>query len=375
MAMDFYNTIPLFQHLNTLKMIEFGQGYRCAPIHVHLEPTELCNFRCDFCCWYNGNRRKAIPSARFTGKNIFRRQRLLKLIEELIQNGTMAFSFSGGGDPLLYPWMATILKAISENKKPFNITSNMAMNISDDLLDELTNAAWIRWHMNAGTSDTYLKIHNPIAINGHNIFERVLHNVREVNQFRLKNNLISNINATFIVSKSNNQDILPAVELAKELGVACISFRKDTPMHEHDSANHFSEKEERDILIAKEQFETDRFKVFINYDRLKAIQKSNDPELFCFYSNHSAYIAADGSVYPCYYTRLDARFAIGNVNHSDFQEIWNSKKRRENYKHLLLDQCPTCTDGSTIRALKSLYEGKIKCKDVFVQSAHPNYFI
>ncbi|MBN1850746.1 MAG: radical SAM protein [Deltaproteobacteria bacterium] len=373
--MGFYDEIPILQHFDTLKRIESGQGSLCAPIHARLEPTELCNFRCDFCCWYNGDRHKTIPSARFTGKNIFRRQRLLKLIEELIQCGTMAFSFSGGGDPLLYPWMAVLLKVISERKKPFGITSNMAMNISDDLIGELAKADWIRWSMNAGTYDTYLKIHNPIGSNGHNIFERALHNIRLVNDIRLRSNLRSNINASYVVSDTNSHDISNAIKLTKDLGVACISFRKDTPVVKQDSANQYSEKEEQDILTGKEQFETDRFKVYINYDRLEDTQKANDPELFCFYSNHSVYIAADGSVYPCCYARLDAKYAIGNVNHSDFMEIWNSKKRRENYKHLIFDQCPTCAYGQTIKALKPLYEGKIKAKDIFVKTVHPNYFI
>ena len=373
--MSFYNTLPIFQHLETLKMIESGNGSHCPPLHARIEPTELCNFRCGFCCWYNEDRHKTIPSARFTGRNIFRRQRILNLIDELIEAGTMAFSFSGGGDPLLYPWMAILLKKISDYRRPFGITSNMAMNLNDDLFNQLAGAAWIRWSMNAGTYDTYLKIHNPISVNGHNIFERVKHNIKQLIDIRSKNNLPVNINASFIVSDLNKKDILSAAKLAKELGVACISFRKDTPVHKQNVVNGYTDEEEHDIHAAKEQFETERFKVFINYDRLEDIQKANDPELFCYYSNHSVYIAADGSVYPCCYTRLNAKYAIGNVNHSDFKKIWESQKRQENYKHLLFDQCPTCAYGQTIKALKPLYEGKNKAQDVFIATNHPNYFI
>jgi radical SAM protein with 4Fe4S-binding SPASM domain len=316
-----------------------------------------------------------IPSARFTGKNMFRRQRLLGLIDELVQAGTMAFSFSGGGDPLLYPWMEILLQRISDNGKSFGITSNMAMNISDELFNELARAEWIRWSMNAGTYDTYIQTHNPIGMNGHNIFERVKGHIKQLVAIRSQNNLSVHINASFIVSEINGKDILPAAALARELGVDCISFRKDTPVHKQDSINHYTNEEERDILSAKEQFESDQFKVFINYDRLEDIQKANDPDLLCYYSNHSVYIAADGSVYPCCYTRLDAKYTIGNVNHSDFQTIWESKKRQENYKHLLFDQCPTCAYGQTIKALKSLYEGQTTVKDVFIKTDRPNYFI
>lgn len=373
--MGFYNQIPIFQHLHVLEMIESGKGSQCAPMHARIEPTELCNFRCHFCCWYNADRHKTISSASFTGKSLFRRDRLLNLIDELIEIGTMAFSFSGGGDPLLYPWMATVLKKIADKDKVFGVTSNMAMNIRDDLFNELAKAAWIRWSMNAGTLETYLKIHKPIGLNGHNIFERVKYNIRQLIRIRNNNNLPLLLNASYVVSDQNRHDILHAAALAKELGVDCISFRKDTPVIKQYAPNNYTEDEERDILSAKERFETNHFKVYINYDRLEDIQMANDPELFCYYSNHSVYIAADGKMYPCCYTRLDTKYAIGNVNHSDFKKLWESKKRQENYKHLLFDKCPTCAYGQTIRALKPLYEGGKKARDVFMASKYPNYFI
>ena len=100
------------------------------------------------------------------------------------------------------------------------------------------------------------------------------------------------------------------------------------------------------------------FKVFIEYDREKDSLEVDDPNLKCFYSNHSIYIAANGDVYPCCYTRMWKKYAIKNINEISFNDFWKSNLAEENYKKLNVNQCPTCPYIEVNKALEGLYLNK-----------------
>ena len=46
---------------------------------------------------------------------------------------------------------------------------------------------------------------------------------------------------------------------------------------------------------------------------------------------------ADGAVYGCSAYLLDPRFEYGNISDKTFKEIWQSKKREDNF-HYVLDE-------------------------------------
>jgi radical SAM protein with 4Fe4S-binding SPASM domain len=141
------------------------------------------------------------------------------------------------------------------------------------------------------------------------------------------------------------------------------------------SPNKYSEEVARDIRKAREKFETERFKVYMNEDRSKDVQKLGDPELVCFYSNHTTYIAANGDVYPCCYTRHDVGYTMGNILEQSFKEFWFSEKRRQDHKKLVFDTCPACPYGSTNQVLKALYKGTAKAAEVYVPVEERDFFV
>lgn len=102
--MSFYNTIPLLQHEQVVNATAEQQDPYMVPIHVRMEPTESCNFTCQFCVWHDPVRRQTIQEhLDTTGKRHLPKERMLSLIDELADLGTQAISFTGAGDPLVYP--------------------------------------------------------------------------------------------------------------------------------------------------------------------------------------------------------------------------------------------------------------------------------
>ncbi len=351
-----YEEIRILQHTNVLEAAARGDGLDCPPIHVRLEPTESCNFKCSFCWWHADDRRANFSNFDFTGTRRLNLDRMLRLIDELAEIGTSAVSFTGAGDPMVFPGMDKILRKIQECELKFAMTSNLAMPLGDEVIRELAHASWIRWSMNGGSADTYREVNNPKGRTGDGAYQRACDNVRQLSQARQALGL-QQFNASFVVYRTNAHDVKVAARLARDVGVNGISFRPDTPFERQTSPNQYSSEVERDIRSAREELETESFRVWMNIDRTEDTVKLGDPNLVCFYSNHTTYVAATGDVYPCCYTRHDVNFAMGNILDQTFGEFWSSEARREHYKRLVFDTCPPCPYGPTNQALASVYAG------------------
>jgi len=373
--MGLYDDIRILQHRDQLERIEQGRWHQCAPLHVRLEPSEVCNFRCRFCWWHNLQKREGLPNFRFNGRTLLDRKRLLALLGELAALGTKAISFTGAGDPLMYPGMAEVLGKVCELGLAFGLTSNMAMPMDDELVEALVHARWLRWSMNAGTAATYLAVANPKAGGDARLFERLQENVRRIVAAAKRRPTPPDFNASYVVTDINQADVFEAARLAASLGVDSIAFRPDTPLERQTTANEYSAEVLALICTARERLQTDAFRVHSNLVRLEDVRRTNDPELLCFYSNHTVYVDARGDVYPCCYTRYDARYVIGNIMERGFREFWDHPDRHRFYMKLPQDGCPACGYGRINQALKPLYLGHKRTTDVAVLVDEKDFFI
>lgn len=338
-----WEQLKILSHHNCIKNILDHKS--SIPIHIEIEPMEACNHKCIFCHWYNSSRRKQFKNLDFKGNRTFNKKRLLKLIDELDEIGTKAISFTGAGEPLLYPHMAEILDTIYAKKINFGITSNLNMRLSGDLIKSLSHASWIRCSIDAGTNNKYKLMHN-----ANRDIKETFKNIE------ILSSLVP-VNISYVITSDNVDEILLATKYMKYLETNSISFRPDTIFNRTKNMRAYN-NEVIDILQEAEKYSDDRFSVYINLDRLN---EGNyiDKQLFCYYSNHSIYIAVNGDAYPCCMTRYNKRYVIGNIMDTSFIDFWNSDIRKQNYLKLNMKDCPSCRHTNDNLALEKLYKGKI----------------
>ena len=379
MELSFYDDIKVLQHEKLLYEIESNGGSASPPVHVRIELTEACNFQCKFCWWHDPTRKidHLLPNELdVTGKRQFNLPRLLALIDEFAEMGVQAISFTGSGDPLLFPHVEHVLERIVAQGIQFGVTSNLAMKLKPSALYSLTHASWIRWSMNAGSKDVYLAVNSPRAGGEASAYERVVQNVSTLLDSRRELKAPLQINASMVITEVNRRDVRAAAELAANLGVNSISFRPDVPPEaDENSYKRFPDDLQASIDQAHCDLSNDKFRVYADTEWLKDLRKPDDPDLLCFYSNHSTFVAATGEVYPCCYTHGRREFSMGNILDMSFQDFWNSSQRRDNYRNLQFSHCPSCPYGKTNRILRELYDGSKSAEDLFVISDTPAVFI
>jgi radical SAM protein with 4Fe4S-binding SPASM domain len=216
----------------------------------------------------------------------------------------------------------------------FGITTNLNVKISDNDLDILSRASWIRCSLNATDKKIYNKIHKPI--NGG--LNQVLDNI----------GLLPNINISYVIVNENVEDIVKTTKLVKDLGVNSIFFRLEMTFNDKMRNSNYLYKVKSKLREVK-KLESNSFKIYSIHDNIKI----ND-DLMCYYSNHTAYIDAYGDVYPCCVTKCDKKYIYGNIMNKHFKEFWYQDKRMKNYKKLNMKTCPPCihyTDNSILDLL------------------------
>ncbi|QEP42768.1 radical SAM protein [Ectothiorhodospiraceae bacterium BW-2] len=350
--MKIYEKIKIREHKQLLSAISSQE--KAIPVHVRIEPTEICNLRCTFCWWHAPERRISLDNVNLNGRERLVNSRFLALIDELAEIGVRALSFTGAGDPLCHNGMEIILERVVSKRFYWGITSNMGLPLSDKMIELLAQAQWVRWSLNAGSSNGYQIVNRPRA-NGQKTFELACENIARLHRKRKEMNQGCVLTSSFIIH-NNADEIVKAAELSSELGVDAIAYRPDTPYIRQETPARFSLAVQKAMEEAKYQFNSERFTVDICDIRLKDVV-SFPPDVLCYYANHSTYIDARGDMYPCCYTRYDAKYVIGNVMDQSFDMLWWSQHRQDYFKQLSMRECPSCPHGRTNEVLKAHYDG------------------
>jgi len=305
------------------------------PVHVQLEVTESCNYKCIFCPWHGKNKDK-FKNIDLNGRRHFKWDRLSNLIDELVCLGVKAISLTGAGECLLYPHFPELIDKLVSSDIDFAITTNLSLPLKDTVIKNMLKAKWVRWSLNAGDNDTYIKVNRP---NNRDSMSICIDNIKRM--VALRNNGSAHIGVSYVIHPINIESVFKALDLCCELSVDSISFRPAITMKRSHKVNLYNKKI-TDILIKAEKEYSESIKVFTNLNRLQETYKVSDRNLRCYYSNYSIHIISSGAVYPCCMTRYDRRYEIANLSNISFIDLWSSDKRKNNYKKIVVSDCPPC---------------------------------
>lgn len=296
------------------------------PLYVEIAPAGACNHRCTFCAVdYIGYKVRSLD-----------KDLLIRRVTEMAERGVKSIMYAGEGEPLLHRHIGEIIVQTQKAGIDVALTTN-AVALNEHLIHEaLGSLTWIKASVNAGTRETYSKVHQTKADD----FDRVFRNLAKAVEVKHANRYTCTIGIQMVLLPENQHEAVALATKAKDIGVDYVVIK---PYSQHLMSQATMEKGYKDFdysgIFPMEQellaLEESRFKVIF---RRRAMEKLLDGDRHYTVCQATpffwAYVMATGEVYGCSAYLEDPRFCYGNLNEQSFAEIWEGEARRRSFHHV-----------------------------------------
>ncbi len=317
-----YGGLKIIWHPDKLK--SFLEGKITAPIYVRVKPTNRCNHHCSFCSYdpvegdiairNETNRRDELP-----------REKMLEILSDFKDIGVKAVTYSGGGEPLIYPHIEEAMRKTLEYWINLSVITN-GQKLNGERADILKNANWVRISSDASDAESFSAIRKVPET----WFDELTENIR--NFAKIKNKKCE-LGINFVVHKKNAEQVYKSACHFKELGVDHI---KITPMWiSNFKEYHESTKDSVLKQIARARELADgNFTVHDTYENDFSLSSVSERKYSrCYIMQTIPVIGANSKVYFCHDKAYASDGVLGSIKDKSFKELWFSKEAAEIFQH------------------------------------------
>lgn len=290
------------------------------PVQIRIKPTNVCNHN----CWYCAYRAEGLQLGQdMNVKDFIPREKMMEILDDIIEMGVKAVTFSGGGEPFCYPYLLDSVKKLADSPVKFASLTNGA-RVSGEVAEIFSHhATWLRVSMDGWDDDSYREYRSC----GDGEFTKIVDNMRSFKRLGGK----CYLGVSYIVDKKNAGHIFEFVKQMKDIGVdsvkvsACIISNSG----EENNAYHqpIFELAKEQTQIAVDELADSTFEVNDSYHLLDdKFAKNYD---WCPYLQVLPVIGADQNIYPCQDKAYNlAEGLIGSIKDIRFKEFWYGKKEK-----------------------------------------------
>jgi MoaA/NifB/PqqE/SkfB family radical SAM enzyme len=315
-----YSKLKMFHFPEKLASLPLENPEVLPPLHIRIKPTNVCNHN----CWYCAYRRENIQ----LGKDMVLREqipetRMMELVDDCIEMGVKAVTFSGGGDPLCYPHLAITARRLADAGIKIACLTNGALLKGEIAELFAAKGSWIRVSLDGWDGESYGRYRGVSA----DEYNRVMANL---SAFRRSSETCL-LGVVIIIDANNAPRVYDLVRQFHSLGVHSVKVAPCfTGNHAEENntyhAPHFPQVKEQ-IQRAITDFSSDRFEIFDSYyAQLCTFHKEYD---WCPYIQINPVIGADLNVYSCHDKayNLDSGLLF-SIQEQRFSEAWLRNKEQ-----------------------------------------------
>jgi cyclic pyranopterin phosphate synthase len=294
------------------------------PIYMEISPVGACNHRCVFCAVdYLGYKTISLDM------DLMRRR-----LPEMGRLGVKSIMYAGEGEPFLHKNISEMVKVTKQSGIDVSFTTNASLLPAGFLDEALPHVSWIKASVNAGTAETYSKIHRAKADH----FDRVVENLSKMVQIRRANGLNLAIGAQILLLPENAAEIRQLAELCRDVIGLDYLVVKPYSQHRFSITHEYENLEYSEFMGLEKELSDLSTETFSMVFRANTMRKYSNTDRYprCYSVPFLwGYIGANGMVSGCSAYLLDQRFEYGNIGDATFQEIWEGEKRKESWRFVM----------------------------------------
>ncbi|MBI9109609.1 radical SAM protein [Maridesulfovibrio ferrireducens] len=318
--MQLYTNLKIFHYQDKLDSLPREAEQSTAPIHIRIKPTNICNHNCSYCAYRASDMQLGKD---MVIKDKIPAKKMAEIVEDIIEMGVKAVTFSGGGEPFCYPHLAETAQALADGNVSIAALTNGSLLTGETAEIFAHKGTWIRISMDGWDGPSYAKYRSVPE----DEFNKVLKNIENFKSLKGK----CFLGANFIINKDNADHVFEMGQRLKDLGVDSLKFSPCIVSNSGKENNDY-----HDPLFNKIKEQTQRvvadlsdadFEVFDSYHRSEVF--FNKEYNWCPYQQMQPIIAADQRIYSCHDKayNLDSG-VLGSIKDQRFKEFWFNDREK-----------------------------------------------
>lgn len=312
-----------------------------APVEWVIYASNVCGYKCGHCI---------MAREQVDHRNTLSKEAMWRIPFDAARHGIKCVIFSGGGDPLLNRETLPVARKVKE----FGI--KVGLNNQGFLLDDPTPFDFIRYSVDAGTKDTYKKIH---GVDG---WDRVNANIARHRDLRKAGHKIE-MGLAFLITPWNSHEVETFVEWAQQYEPDFIHLRPAYLDADYLDQQYpgggaaMKDKIVPGLRHVAEALEAKYANVYFRVDKFEGFWTPKQ-YLKCRSTPLMAVTSGDGAFLICQDRGISSDenyLRWGDYNKQTFQEIWFGEEHKAVLEKIDLPKCPRCVMNTYNEVVESVF--------------------
>ncbi len=314
-----YSQLKVFYHQDTIRHLLNGE--RCEPVYIRIKPTNKCNHNCNYCHYKNAY----LDLDEYCPTDEIPYDKMMEIVSDLAELGVKAVTFSGGGEPLLYPYIEDAMEGILNNGIDLSIITNGSL-LKGRAAELLTKAKWVRISLESVNANEYASIRGIHE----SAFRELCENIKAF--AKIKEDTCE-LGINVVVSSENYKEIREMAELMKSLGVNHVKFAPLITNNTREYHQLFKDEVTHALEEVQKAYADEHFKIINLYTGDFA-----DSVVFeriysrCPIKEFICVIGANAKVYYCHDKAYLSDGLVCDLNHMSLKEGWFSKEVDQKFR-------------------------------------------
>lgn len=311
-----YTRMKVFHYKDKIDSLPREVDSILPPLHIRIKPTNVCGHNCWYCAYRADNLQLGKD---MVGTDHIPKEKMMEIIDDVTGMGVQAVTFSGGGDPLYYPYILDAARKLSRTPVRFAALTNGSQLQGEVAEIFAHNGTWLRVSIDGWDDESYARYRN-VKVGE---FTRVMENIERFKNYGGR----CYLGISLIVDRKNAAHIYQFIGRLKNIGVNSVKVCPCIVSNEGSENNAYHlpvfDQVKESVQKAVSDFSDKHFEIFDSYHTLDdRFGKEYD---WCPYLQILPVIGADLNVYPCQdkaYNLDDG--LIGSIRDRSFKDFWFS---------------------------------------------------